>query len=218
MVRLILVLALALAGFVAVRYYQDYRSLAALAEPLSPGEAVSDLLFTPSFPNPLAQLSGPGITVIATGKLSNFELVEAESGKTIGRASILETVTKDSAGKLKKLRFILQLSPTGDPQRNLIPWIIARAADLQGLSGTKSSEIATNDQLAQIFSRGSKWIFIPITDLSSDDIWKPLPEYQFYARSYYGDKLANFRAFIEDGLLGSWKKPILLLDIFYLFP
>ena len=218
MVRLILISTLALVGFIAVRYYLDYRSSMVLTESISAGEGVSSVLFVPSFPSPFVQLNGTGILAVSTGEVSDSEFINAQSGETIGKASVLDTVTRDSVGKLKEIRFILQLSSIANSQRNLIPWINTRAFQLRKLLKPKSGENITNNQLAQIFPKGSKWILIPALDLDSIDIWETLPEYQFYVRSYYGGKLAKFRNFVERGLSGSWKMPIPLLDIFYLFP
>ncbi len=217
MVRLILIATLVLIVLIAAKCYLNYRSSTALIESISTGEGVSSVLFSPSFPSSFAQISGPGILVVSTGKISNFKFVDEKSGKTIGKASILDAVTKNSAGKLKKIPFILQLSSTTDSQRNLIPWITAKASQLRKLPAPESGQYLTNSQLSQIFIKGSKWIFIPVLDLESAEIWESLPEYHFYVRSYYGEKLAEFRSFVENGLSGSWKRSVPLQDVFYLF-
>lgn len=216
--RLLLVLFLALIGLIVSDYYRDYKSNAELIKSISVGEGVNNVLFSPSFPSSFVQLEGTGILAVSTGKISEFEFLDAASGEAVGKARVLDTVTKNSEGKLKKIRLILQLSLTTNPQRNLIPWITAKASQLRTLSEPESGRIMTNDQLSLIFPKGSKWIFIPVLELDSDNIWKSLPEYQSYARSYYGEKLAEFRSFVESGLSGSWKMPIPLLDVFYLFP
>ena len=199
-------------------YWQSIRDIQELASSIVPGSAVSNVGFQPSFPSSFVQLEGTGILAVSTGEISEFEFLNANSGETIGKASVLDAVTKNAEGKIKRMSFVLQLSLTTNPQRNLIPWITAKASQLRARPNSESGKIMTNDQLAQIFSKGSKWIFIPVLDLDSGEIWESLPEYQFYARSYYGEKLTEFRDFVESGLSGSWQRPVPLLDIFYLFP
>lgn len=210
-----LVSVLVLSGTLLFRYYQNYRSLIELTKPTSGFEIVSSIQYTPSFPTPFAQVDGKGVWVVSTGKISNLMLKDHQSSEALGEASVLEMVTRDNRKRVEKMRFILQLSSISDPRRNLIPWVVSQASQLRSLAKPPGDALLSRDKLAQLFPEGSQWIFVPFLEPDSEAVLESLPEYRFYAQRYYGNDLDNIRSFIEADLLGSYKDPILVLDIFH---
>lgn len=206
---------LLIAGFYSARYFFYLRPLAILTEPIANSEIVSQVEFTPSFLSSFARIEGRGILTVSTGKISHSVVKDRESGEVFGQAKILETFTRDNLGRIEKLEFIVQLSPSGNLSRNVIPWIISRASQFQSLPEPGYGEVLGEEALSQLFSKGSQWVFIPLLDLNSEGVFEALPEYRYYAQRYYGDEIGKFQNFVEAKLLGIYRNPILLLDIFY---
>ncbi|MEX2053628.1 MAG: hypothetical protein WD940_01300 [Patescibacteria group bacterium] len=153
-----------------------------------------------------------GITVVSTGKISDFN----PSGDL--ESKVLETVSTSDDGKLRKLDFIIQLTSRANPRRNVSPWVIKQAAGLEGQEMPDGAQPYTNEKLEALFPRGSKWIFVPLLNPNDADISGEIPEYNFYAQDSYGKDSGKVRNYVGNGLVGNWNKPIFLLDIFYLFP
>ena len=163
--------------------------------------SVIDVELSPSFPTSFDTVDVTGIFLVSTGNISNLELKDGSTGEVIAQSSILETVAYDSNGKVKRLLFVLQLSPITSPDRNVMPWVVQK------------DEMLSNEQLAQLFPKGSPWLFIPFLNLGEDEVKEFLVEYGSYAQRYYRDSLSSLQDFINNGLVGGYSKPILLLDL-----
>ncbi len=216
LIVLLLILAVPLAVF-GFRYWRDARESAELVSTILESEVVKDVRFVPSFSSSFTSLEGKGILAVSTGEVSRAKLRDRSTGKIIAESSVLKVVTKNNEGEAQRLLFVLQLTPINSPQRNLIPWITQKAAQLRSLSLSADNDLLTDEQLTQLFPKGSRWIFLPLIDLDSEEIQESIVEYSSYTQKYYGDTFSSLKTFIESDLSGRYSKPILLLDIFYYF-
>lgn len=178
---------------------------------------ISKVYFSPSFPSSFETLDKVGLIVTSTGRLSNFELRDSHSGEVFAQGKVLETITKDVNEKLEKISFVIQLALLSNPERNISSWIVKKAAELQSISIKEESSMLSDNTLSNIFPRGSRWVFIPLLEIDSEEIDESLPEYQHYAQKYHGTDASGLKEYIESGLSKTYRKPILLLDISSLF-
>ncbi len=177
----------------------------------------------PSFPTSFEGFEILGFLVASTGRVSKLQLKDNNSGEVLGEATVLETVTRDRGDpdNLIRLFLIVQFSPTGDPNRNVMSWVLKEATRLRSLSFPTETTVLSEDQIKEIFPRGTLWSFIPLVDLSKEYLDKTT-ELTSYARRYYGgttypqlEKL--FRESPDrHALLGEVSEPIMVLGIFEL--
>ncbi len=170
---------------------------------------VEKVLFTPSFPSPFSQGESLGILASSTGRVREKTLRNSQTGERLGEALLLEIVTEDEAGEAQYLDFIIQFS-AGEKGESLAPWIFSKAAPAdQGSVVPRSSEEA-----AELFPRGSAWIFVPLLDTKSK-LLGLIPTYRTYAGWYYGGREEKLQKFVEGGLRGTSSSPLFVLDIAY---
>jgi len=205
----ILVLIIEIVLVVSGIRYREYKSLLTAV----PQNTVFEVILKPPpFPSSSTSIGGlMAISAVPTGKIFNQELKNAR-GETVAQASVLETVTKNSNGELRELNFIVQLSPTSDSQRNIMPWIAEKAGMIASVE-TDGKQMLGVDDLAKLFPKGKIILFIPLLNLDRREIGGFLPEYISYARSYYDGKIQQLNDFVVGGLKGLYGQLIFLLDL-----
>lgn len=201
--RLILILILAIEAVLLVfgyNYWQEQNRLfdliSGLEEPLG---VLSGTSFSPSFPSSFEAVNDVySLSVVSTGNVS---------------AGILEVVTINEDGKAKKLNLVVQMAPASDLQRNLMPWVVEKGAELTSVDLAGGDTMRSDSKLAQIFPEGAYLTFIPLTDLDKEELQESLPEYLSYAGQHYGDTLSKLKDFLDEGLSGGFNRSIVVLDI-----
>lgn len=177
----------------------------------------------PSFPTSFEGFDILGFQVASTGRVSKIKLKDSDSGKVIGEAAILETVTRDRGDpdNLIRLPLIVQFTPSSSPDRDVMPWVMEEAARLSSVSIPNSPPVLSKDQIEEIFPRGTIWSFIPLVDLSQEYLDKTT-ELVSYAQKYYGGTAhPQLEKLFQESpdrhpLLGEVSKPVFLLGIFEL--
>lgn len=177
----------------------------------------------PSFPTSFTSMECLGFLTASTGKVSDYKMKDSNTGEVVALASVLETVARDrdNPTKPKVLSLVVQLVSISSPERNVIPWVVRRAAELRSQEVPEDTPL-TKEQLTQLFSKGTVWVFVPFLSLDKEET-DQLVEYSSYIARYYGGfsypKLENL---VGEGAdhhptLGVASKPIPLLDIFQYF-
>ncbi|NIT04029.1 hypothetical protein GTO10_03825 [Candidatus Saccharibacteria bacterium] len=217
--RLILILILAVEAVLLVfgyNYWQEqnrlYGVLSGVEETLG---VTSSANFSPSFPSSFETVSGTyGLSVVSMGRVSAIDLKSAQKREAVAKAGVLEVVTVNANGRTKKLNLAVQMASVADPQRNLMPWVAEKGAELASVELASADTMLSDTKLAEIFPEGSYLTFVPLTDLDREEIQESLPEYLSYASQYYGDALSKLKSFFDSNLSGSFNKVILVLDVF----
>lgn len=176
----------------------------------------------PSFPTSFESMETLGLQLASTGRVYEYQLTDSEAGTTLGTAIVLEMIARerDDPDNLKKIPAIVQFIPASDPNRNVMPWVLERAAELGSVE--ISEEILSEEQVAQVFPRGTIWLVIPLFDLNKEEL-EQLVEYGSYAEKYYGGSIyPKLDDMIKDApdkhpILSEAPQPIFLLDIFSIF-
>lgn len=220
-VVLLIELVLIVAGLVYRRNFnRDFKLVA--GEEFS-SSAVLDIRDELSFPTSFTDIEIWGFQVASTGRVREQKLRDSETGGILGTATILETVTRDreDPDNLKRLPLIVQLSLVSDPSRNLMPWVLEKAVELSPQEDiTVGSEVLSVEQITRIFPQGEFWSFVPLLDLTREELGQVV-EYTSYARRYYGgDIYPNVEKLIKDSpdkhaLLGKASGPIFVLATFF---
>jgi len=178
----------------------------------------------PSFPASFEEVEVLGFGVVSTGKVHKYKLKDTRTGKDLGVATVLDTVTRDreDPDNIKRLAFIVQLVLSDNPDRNIMFWVLKKAADFRSLSLGGNTEVLSDKQIAQIFPRGTLWTLIPLLDTGMEGL-EQISEYSSYASRYYGGTIyPKIERLIKKSpdnhpLLGRASKPIFLLDIFMFY-
>jgi hypothetical protein len=173
-----------------------------------------------SFPTSFEGFEVLGFQVASTGRISKLKLKDGTSGELLGEATILETVSRDRGDpdNLIRLSLIVQFASVGNPDRNVLPWVLKEAARLSSISISSDSPILSEDQIKEIFPRGSIWSLIPLVDLGREQLDKVV-ELSSYAQRYYGgNTYPELEKLFQDSpdrhsLLGEVSKPIFLLEV-----
>jgi|SRR3990170_2221111 len=189
-----------------------------LLSSITAGSAVESVIFQPSFPSNISPWEDLGVSVVSNGEVKDLIIKNHETGETVAKAKSIGTLTRGGDGRVKHLNFLVQLTTLSDPNRNVVYWIIKRAAALKSLVYSDSTQVYTDEQLINLFPSGSKWILIPLSDTGSEFVRESIPEYADYIRMQYGDGLDKLRNYLRGGLTGTWNDPVPTLDIFYLYP
>lgn len=150
------------------------------------------------------------LLAVSTGEVSQFTMENAYTGEPIGEATSLKAITKNNQGQIIAIEIVLQISPLDNLNKNIIPAFIAQAALAK--SATLPGEIGerlSQDQIAQLFPKGSIWLFNLIIE-TSFDLNQVEQEYSFYTKRFYGDGIEDLRSFTESGLTTGYNKPILI--------
>ncbi|NIT04403.1 hypothetical protein GTO10_05895 [Candidatus Saccharibacteria bacterium] len=208
---------------VGVMYRQSInRDFELVADEFFGYSAVLDTtLDPPSFPTSFESLWVPyGLKVVSTGEVSAYQMKDRQTGEILGNSIVLETVTRDRSDpqRLKRLPLIVQFSLVGDPSRNVMPWVLERAVKESSKNVTVGNKILSQDQISQIFPRGTIWGVAPLLYLNIEELGQ-LAEYLAYTRRYYGgSEYPNVaRLMVESPdhhpLLGEPSIPIVVLDV-----
>lgn len=211
LVLIFIAAAALLAG--GVWYWQSNSIVKELVSLITPGSAVNKIGFQPSFPSSFADWDGYGITVVSTGKVFSRKIKYDATGEIIADSHILETLSKGGGGKVEKIYFVVQITLISNPQRNINSWIVRRAAEL-GSQTLAEDKPLTLEEMQNLFPPGSRWILVPLMDPGSEEAREAIPEYIYYAQAHYGEDLPELRKYVESSLLGNFRKPLFLLDIF----
>jgi len=172
------------------------------------------------FPTSFESMETWGILAVSTGRVYGRVLKDAESGDEIGTATILEVAARDRGDpdRVKVLPLVVQFARLNDPGRNLMPWVLESASDLRPAGLNAGPDILSGEQVAQVFPRGTIWVFVPLTDLSREELGQ-LVEYKNYVGRYYGgDAYPGLAKLFKESpdrhaLLGEASGPIFLLAI-----
>ncbi len=161
-----------------------------------------------------------GILAVSTGEISQIQLNSAATGELIANASSVKVVTKNSQGRLRVLRFVLQIYPLEDPSTNISPWFVEHAAQISSVTlPAESTSVLTGEQLISLFPKGSKWVFMPwLSSITPPgglptEISSTIQQYNFLAARYYGGDPAELEEALQNDLLEHYREPILLTGI-----
>ncbi|GMR19067.1 MAG: hypothetical protein BMS9Abin34_192 [Patescibacteria group bacterium] len=183
--------------------------------------AVLDIRDELSFPTSFTDIEIWGFQVASTGRVYEYTLKDAQTGDEFGVATVLDTVTRDrdDPDNLKRLPLVVQFSLSSDPSRNLMPWVSEKAAKLNPQDVAVGSDFLSTERIAQIFPQGGSWVFVPLLDLTREELGQ-IVEYIYYAQRYYGGTTyPDVEKLIKDSpdkhaLLGEAGKPIFILATF----
>ena len=202
-----------------INYNRDYELVA--GDEFDGSAVTGDRLENPPFPTSFANVEISGFQAASTGRVYNTELKDRDSGEKLGTATILEVVSRDRGDpdNLISLKLIVQFAPEGNPNHNLMPWVLKRATELSSSSIQIDSSILPEEKVKEIFPRGTVWSFAPLADLGREEL-NQMPELLYYAERYYGGKSYPEveKLFLDSpdhhALLGKVSLPIFTLDVF----
>lgn len=210
-------IALIVAG---INYRQNWnRDFQLVSGEFFGGAAVHNVNYEPSFPTNYGNVELRGIQAASTGEVYERILKDEETGELLGVATILKTVTRerDALNILKRISFIVQFVSATNTDRNILPWVLGRAATLNKEAALPSRTL-TPEEVSQILPRGTIWVFVPLVDLTLDELSQTI-EYSYYSRRYFGGSIyPNLNRLFRKSpdsidLLGKASIPIPLLDI-----
>lgn len=148
------------------------------------------------------------IHVVSTGKVTNYKMEDNNTGEHIANANVLSVMTKDTEGKVKMIKIILQIFPVDSPDTNIYP-TVAQIYNTINPNLYSDSLTLTETQLKEVFPEGSEWLLIPLKNLSSNFIApEDIEIYGEYISRFYGDNLIQIEEYIESGLVNDYNKPI----------
>ncbi len=220
LVLVVLEVALVIWGII---YRRDVnRDFSLVSSVIGPEDsAVVDIRLEKDFyPTSFEQMETWGVLASPTGRIYNRELKNAKTGEILGTATVVEVMTRDRGdpNRLKRFPLIVQFTPLDSPKRNIMPWVLEKAAELSSRNIPAGSEALPLEQVAQIFPRGEMWVFVPLIDLDREELNR-IAELKFYTEIYYGGttypRLTDLFKESPDRhvLLGKASIPILLLAV-----
>lgn len=184
---------------------KDYQLFLDLPE--NSGVVFVTTLKPPSFPlsfefEEIASL--PVYGSVATGRIYERPMRSRQTGEFLGTSTSVELVTTGPGlNGIKRIPLVVQFSLASNPNRNVMPWVLKKAATLSKVPFTVDESLLTKEVLTKIFPRGMVWNFVPALDLNLQEL-SELVEYSIYVQSYYGDSTYTDSSLLSRVINRSW--------------